>query len=463
MKKILLLCLLFCHVWSLNADVVVNPSLSKGPIKMMNAVNNGPVNPGKDQVRGNFQSYKDCKIPYARTHDASFSSAYGGEHSVDITAIFPDFSKDANSPDSYDFTMTDQYLLTIHEAGTGIFFRLGQKIEHGVKKYGVMPPADFKKWAEICEHVIRHYNEGWANGTKGGNIEYWEIWNEPDLDWASGGWKTNPRTWGGTQQQFFELYETAAKHLKKCFPDLKIGGPALAFDEKWADEFLAYMSAHHVALDFFSWHIYAMYPEDMVLKARHIHQLLEKYGYAKTESILNEWNYVKGWTDEFLYTSQTMTGMKGGAFIAAVINACQSQPVDMLMYYDARPGTVFNGLFDFVTYAPLEGYYALYAWSKLRALGTQVEATSSEKDVWVTAASDGKGRTSVFVSRYNEDNNVTAKKPVKVKVNGLKTDAELTGHLTDSFHKYTETPLAAKDGIIECLLEPNAFMMIDIR
>lgn len=463
MKKFLLLCFAFCLGGAIKADVIVNTSLIKGPIKIMNAVNNGPVKSGDSQSRGNFQAFKDCRIPYARTHDAAFSSSYGGEHTVDITAIFPDFSKDVNDPNAYDFTLTDNYLWTIHEAGTGIFFRLGQKIEHSLKKYGIMPPADFKKWAEICEHIICHYNEGWANGVKGNNIEYWEIWNEPDLDWSSGAWKTNPKTWGGSQKQFFEFYEIVANHLNKCFPALKIGGPALCYDEKWADEFLAYMSAHHVALDFFSWHIYAIYPGDIALKAQNMRKLLDKYGYKDTESILDEWNYVKGWTEDFLYSSQVMTSLKGGAFIAAVLNTCQSQPVDMLMYYDARPGTVFNGLFDFVTYAPLEGYYALYAWSKLCNLGKQVEATSSEKDVQVTAATNEKGRTSVFVSRYNENNNVVAKKVVKVNVKGLKDDAELVGHITDSSHRYTEIPLVAKNGIIEIVLESNAFMMIDIR
>ncbi len=32
-----------------------------------------------------------------------------------------------------------------------------------MKKHGTIPPADFNKWAIICEHIIRHYNEGWAD------------------------------------------------------------------------------------------------------------------------------------------------------------------------------------------------------------------------------------------------------------------------------------------------------------
>ena len=62
---------------------------------------------------------------------------------------------------------------------------------------------------------IRDSNYGWADGFKL-NMPYWEIWNEPDLDPDD---SQNKRTWGGTKAQFFELYETAAKHLKSCFPE----------------------------------------------------------------------------------------------------------------------------------------------------------------------------------------------------------------------------------------------------
>ena len=51
----------------------------------MHAVNNGPVSnyeidKGRDD---NFEDYKLARIPYARTHDASFCAEFGGEHIVD--------------------------------------------------------------------------------------------------------------------------------------------------------------------------------------------------------------------------------------------------------------------------------------------------------------------------------------------------------------------------------------------
>ncbi|MDO4950193.1 MAG: hypothetical protein Q4E55_08570 [Bacteroidales bacterium] len=462
MKRFIILLALGLTASTAMADIVVKTSKTVGPMKIMNAVNNGPDKTNGDQVRDNFLSYKDCDIPYARTHDSNFSTSYGGPHTIDITAIFPDFSKNVNDPKSYDFTFTDEYLSTMQEAGTKVFYRLGQSIEHGSKKYGIMPPADNMKWAQICEHIIRHFTEGWADGYKW-DIEYWEIWNEPDLDSENEAWKRNPRTWGGSPEQFFKFYEVAANHLNKCFPRLKIGGPALAGNEQWADQFLAYMAAHKVDLDFFSWHIYSTQPTEIAAKSERMRKLMDKHGYTQAESILNEWNYVKGWTDEYQYSVMAMNSLMGAAFIAATFNLCNKTPLDMLMYYDARVFTVFNGMFDYYTFAPKEGYYPFYAWAKLRKLGTEIEATSDDEEVSATAATNGKGKTAVFVSRFTPDNNVVASKWVNIKVEGLSSDAELIGHITDSNHMYTEVPVHVVDGVIRVNLEPRSFIMIEIR
>ena len=138
---------------SVYADLTVDTAQVLGPVKPMHGVNNGPIKARRKQSRGNFRAYAAAKIPFARTHDSSLHAAYGGEHTVDITAIFPDFSKNPNDPASYDFVVTDHYPKPIREAGTEVFYRLGQKIEHGVKKYGTIPPPDFANWAVISSSV----------------------------------------------------------------------------------------------------------------------------------------------------------------------------------------------------------------------------------------------------------------------------------------------------------------------
>lgn len=231
-----------------------------GAFKRMNAVNNGPIHKrhAGDQYMDNLELYRAAKIPFARNHDAAFCPEYGEEFTVDVSAVFPRFEADVNDPASYDFACTDEYIAVTREAGTETFYRLGQKIEHQIRKHHTLPPADYHKWAEICEHIIRHYNEGWANGFRY-HIRYWKIWNEADLDPDD---CTHKRTWGGTAEQFFELYGITAKHLKACFPDLKIGGPAVAHSIKdWAERFMTYVEKNRIPMDFFSWHIYCTTPE----------------------------------------------------------------------------------------------------------------------------------------------------------------------------------------------------------
>ena len=181
------------------SDIVVDFSKETGIVKPMHAVNNGPVYKfAEDQRITNIEPYMKAGIPYARNHDAAFYASYGGEHIVDVNFIFRDFDKDPYDPDSYDFELTDEYVKVTEYAGTRTFFRFGSKIEHWSKKYNTLPPKDFKKWAVICEHIIRHYTEGWANGFHY-DMQYWEIWNEADLDADD---SKHKRCWGGTAKEF---------------------------------------------------------------------------------------------------------------------------------------------------------------------------------------------------------------------------------------------------------------------
>lgn len=145
--------------------IVVNFDKILGRIKPMHCVNNGPAAQSNDTLENTyFYLYKDLGIPYARNHDASFYSKYGLEHTVDVNNIFRDFDADPEDPKSYDFACTDDYIKMTELCGTHHFYRLGSRIEHEIKKYGTVVPKDFKKWAVICEYIIRHYTEGWADG-----------------------------------------------------------------------------------------------------------------------------------------------------------------------------------------------------------------------------------------------------------------------------------------------------------
>jgi len=447
-------------ITSVQVSVAVDPSVIKGPIKPMNAVNNGPAY-DSDLQKADF---KILDIPFSRTHDAR---GYYGEHLVDISDVFPDWCKNPDKESSYDFRETDLYIKTLIEAGSEPFYRLGQTIENQTAaKYNIFPPKDYKKWARICEHIIRHYNEGWADGFHY-NIKYWEIWNEADLDQSSGRWETEPRTWGGPIEEFHKLYAVAAKHLKECFPDLKIGGPSycrIQGTKTYFPQFFQYMRDNKVPIDFISWHKYGAEPSVYLMEAELIRGWMEEYGYADAELILNEWNYRRfkegaGSPNE-RYNRLTRRSMKGAAFVAATMSALQDAPVDMLMYYDFRSNSNYCGFYDYQTQEHMPVYYAFYAWSKLRGSQCACSVEGGAGDIYAVA-SVKDGKTTLLLTRYDGDNNACNLARVKVSLSGRSLGMVFC-HLTDSEHRYTEIPLfPSEEGTVRIDLWNNSVAILE--
>ncbi len=403
-------------------QVSVDFSKTGGRIKPMHCVNNGPAcQDAENHSETNFALFRDLQIPFARNHDASFYARYGLEHSVDIHAIFPDFNADPCDPASYDFTCTDNYIKVTEAAGSHQFYRLGHRIEHEVKKYGTAVPPDFKKWAVICEHIIRHYTEGWADGFYY-DMPYWEIWNEPDLDPDDA---TNKRCWQGTAKEFYQLFRIALEHLKGCFPHLKIGGPAMSNPQKrewWVRGLLD--SLGEVKPDFFSWHIYFCKMEKLTERIAFVRALLDEYGLQDCESILNEWNYVRDncWTGPTVpYATEVRTGPgpKCSAYTAAAMITAQQSTLDMLMLYDARPSG-WCSLFKPYHTTPLKSYWSLWMFNKLYRAGTEAPCKVNGEDVYALAA-QGNGEKWLMLTHYN-DEDTTAEKTVLLSLCGLKAE-----------------------------------------
>ena len=372
-------------------------SITNGRVKPMHAVNNGPAGSAVRKT-GNGEAFAAAGIPYARNHDAAFSTAYGGEDTVDVHRIFRNFAADENDPASYDFRATDGYVQSTEECGTHVFYRLGASIEHGIK-HGTFPPADYLKWARIAEHIIRHYNEGWANGFHYG-IEYWEIWNEPDCRNADG---SNP-CWQGSEEEFVDFFCTVLPYLKNAFPHLKIGGPAFAWgwgEGRLPHKLLAAMQERGLTMDFYSFHCYAHDPEQIRINTEQVDLLLEKYGFAGVETNLNEWNYNCGWMGEdFIRGIDTIKGIKGASYTTACMCVGQASTLDMLMYYDARP-CAYNGLFDTDTNRILKGYYPFKMFNSLYRLGTAVKIGDLPKGIYAAAATNGKTH-GLLLTRFDD-------------------------------------------------------------
>ena len=390
-------------------------------IRPLNGVNGGPVSHNfRYDASGLF---RDANIPYCRLHDTE--GVLGCGKFVDVRNIFPIWDLDENDPKSYEFTFTDEYLRRIDECGAQAFYRLGETIDHGYFRAHVRPPEDAAKWARICANIVRHYNEGWADGFRYG-IKYWEIWNEPE----------NPPMWQGSREEYFNLYRETANLLKREFPQIKVGGYAScgvygAFNPEgdeffrvcidWIDDFLAFVKAPETAspLDFFSWHIYSSDPEEVLRHARYCREKLDAAGLEDVESILDEWN----WAGKDMF--EKMRDMTGASFTADVMCRLQNtDDADVACYYDAQPDQAYGGLFIRHTDTPSRTYYAVKAFGRLLKLKNEAVFTAAT-DLAAAAATDGKVRAAV-VSNHEKET-----RPVRFSFPGA---ARVRLYLLDGLH-----------------------------
>ncbi len=427
-------------------NVNVDFSVEEGPVKYLNGVNGGIQ---ESSHAGSTMRYvRDAHIPYFRPHDVQDIGWHGGPYLVDISAIFQNFDADVDDPASYDFKFTDDFIEQVYRAGSQMYYRLGQTIEDPSNVHHVHPPKDFKKWAQICEHIIRHYNEGWANGFHY-NIEYWQIWNEHDASTPSG-------CWTGTPEQFYDFYETAYRHLKGLFPELKIGGPALIGRQSTAKEFIAAMAQRQVPLDFLSWHMYFHTVDAFRNNVNFFRKTLDEYGYQDTPSIIDEWN-IKPFD---LTQSHYMT-----VLTAATMCAGQHEPVDMMLYYDIRIGSTFNNVFTRRA-EPMPAYWAFYSWGQMTQLGTSVEAAADMPELQVAAATNADRTSSgILLSRLNVETgipqltdpniriprSINPKMYVTVNVKGVKP-TEITVYMVDGKYCYQPYPVKVAETADGCAI-----------
>jgi len=111
-------------------------------------------------------------------------------------------------------------------------------------KQNVAPPKDWNRWGQMIEAFTRHLVQRY--GLEEVSQWYFEVWNEPNLDF----WVGNPK-----EETYYQLYDQAAQAVKRVSPRLRVGGPATA-QAAWADRFLAHCKGKSIPVDFVSSHVY---------------------------------------------------------------------------------------------------------------------------------------------------------------------------------------------------------------
>ena len=177
---------------------------------------------------------------------------------VRFHAIFHDevgiYDEDAQGHPLYNFSYVDQAYDGLLANGVRPFIELSfmpkklaadkDALHPFWYKQNVSPPKDWNKWDDLITQFTRHLVDRY--GLDEVSQWYFEVWNEPNLDF-----------WGGDPKQatYWQLYDHTARALKAVSPRLRVGGPATA-QAAWADAFIRHCVENKVPVDFVSSHVY---------------------------------------------------------------------------------------------------------------------------------------------------------------------------------------------------------------
>jgi len=202
--------------------------------------------------------------------------------------------------------------------------------------------------------------------------------------------------------------------LKKCFPNLKIGGygscgfyaiqgedfvpaanssPRTEYFVQFFEGFLAHIKKENAPLDFMSWHSYSGVKSNRI-QTKYVRKMLDDFGYTDTEIVCNEWN--------------PEINARGTAHHAALIEKMflmfQQSPLSSAMFYDARFGvSIYGALFNPLTALPFPAYYSFVAFNELYKLKNEVQCQFDDDRIYACAATDGKTKCLVLANDSEDD------------------------------------------------------------
>jgi xylan 1,4-beta-xylosidase len=284
---------------------------------------------------------------------------------VRFHAIFHDevglYDEDAAGKPVYNFSYVDQIYDGLLQAGVRPFIELSfmpRKLaaENDVHAFWykpiVSPPKDYNKWGELVGQFAKHLVDRY--GIDEVSQWYFEVWNEPNIDF----WAGIPK-----EQTYYELYDAAARELKRVSPRLRVGGPATA-QAAWVDRFIQHAAKENAPVDFVSTHVYGndsaadvfgtqdQIPRtQMVCRAvRKVHDQIEASARRHLPLIWSEYNA------SYKNETDVTDSIYMGPWIADTIRQCDGL-TDMMSYW------TFSDVFEEqgVVKRPFYGGYGLIA------------------------------------------------------------------------------------------------------
>lgn len=183
------------------------------------------------------------------------------------------YSEDAQGRPVYNFTILDGLFDALKAAGVRPYVEFGfmpkdlaGTLPNRPEPYQVHfpgntisgsvnnPPRDYKKWADLIRAVTAHLVQRY--GRDAVLQWYFEVWNEPDIEY-----------WHGSPEDYDRLYDYTVAAVRAALPGARVGGPAstgpgsakaAAFLRQFLEHIQSGKSAVNggpIPLDFISFHV----------------------------------------------------------------------------------------------------------------------------------------------------------------------------------------------------------------
>jgi xylan 1,4-beta-xylosidase len=372
------------------------------------------------------------------------------------------YSEAANGTPIYNFSYVDQIYDGLLASGVKPFVELSfmpyqlaasPTLQAFWYKPNVAPPKDWKKWDDLITALVSHLVSRY--GIDEVANWYFEVWNEPNLDF-----------WAGTPKQstYWELYDHTARDIKKVNSRLRVGGPATA-QAAWVGDLIRHCTENHVPLDFVSTHVYGndsakdvfgtnetIPRATMVCRAvKKVHEEIEHSATPKIPLIWSEFN--ASYKNEPDVTDSTYMG----PWLANTIGQCDGL-VDMMSYW------TFSDVFEEqgVVKTPFYGGFGLIAeddipkpafnaFAVLHKLGDQRIDVNSDSAL-LTRARDGTYSLALWNYSPPDDGGHPENATLNFKGANLvsatiwRVDSD-HGDSRDAFRKMGEPPYPTRDQI----------------
>lgn len=354
-----------------------------------------------------------------------------GFEDVRFHAIFHDevgvYDEDQAGKPVYNFSYVDQIYDGLLENGIRPFVELSfmpKKLAARPSIFGFWyqpynaPPRDDDRWADLIEAFTRHLVERY--GTDEVAQWYFEVWNEPNIDF----WAGDPK-----EATYYQLYDVTARAIKRVNPGFRVGGPSTA-QAAWVDRFIEHCVRANVPVDFVSTHVYAndtaqnvfgtdeKIPRDqMVYRAvKKVHDQVKASARPDLPLIFSEYNA------SYFNEPDVTDSVFMGPWLANTIARCDGL-TEMMSYWS------FSDVFEEggVVKRPFYGGFGLIAagnipkasfnaFKMLHELGGQRLAVTSD-DALATRTADG--RLAVAVWNYAPPGDRGSPKDITLRLRGL--------------------------------------------